>query len=130
MTKARSLSAFGTGSIIGTLGGLIGLGGAEFRLPLLIRVFRFVAIEAVIINNATSLVVVASALPFRLGTVPIDAVDFHVEIKNFAGDTITSETHTVRPKSHLVRLLTSNLLCPPVRQTVDYLVDQIDHQRW
>jgi len=28
-------------------------------------------------------------------SVPIDAVDLHVEIKNFAGDTITSETHTV-----------------------------------
>jgi hypothetical protein len=29
-------AAFGGGAVIGTLGGLIGLGGAEFRLPLLI----------------------------------------------------------------------------------------------
>jgi hypothetical protein len=28
-------------------------------------------------------------------SVPIDAVDIHIEIKNFAGDTFTSETHTV-----------------------------------
>lgn len=63
--------------MIGTLGGLIGLGGAEFRLPLLIGFFRFVALEAVIINKATSLVVVASALPFRLGAVSFGAVAGH-----------------------------------------------------
>jgi len=77
MATARSISAFGAGGIIGTLGGLIGLGGAEFRLPLLIGFFRFVALEAVIVNKATSLVVVATAMPFRLGAVPIDAVAAH-----------------------------------------------------
>lgn len=43
---------------------------AEFRLPLLIGVFRFAALEAVIMNKAVSLVVVASALPFRTATIP------------------------------------------------------------
>lgn len=62
-------AAFGSGALIGTLGGLIGLGGAEFRLPLLISLFRFRGLEAVILNKATSLVVVATALPFRAGTV-------------------------------------------------------------
>ena len=33
--KSR-LGAFAGGTVIGVLGGLIGLGGAEFRLPLLI----------------------------------------------------------------------------------------------
>lgn len=47
---------------------MIGLGGAEFRLPFLISMFRFGALEAVIINKAMSLVVVATALPFRAGT--------------------------------------------------------------
>lgn len=46
-------------------GGLVGLGGAEFRFPLLIAAFRFGALQAVILNKAMSLVVVASALPFR-----------------------------------------------------------------
>jgi uncharacterized membrane protein YfcA len=67
-------AAFGGGAIIGALGGLIGLGGAEFRLPLLIGAFRFVALEAVILNKAMSLVVVASALPFRAAVVPFDSV--------------------------------------------------------
>lgn len=58
------------GAAVGLLGGLIGLGGAEFRLPLLIGVFGFVALEAVILNKATSLVVVAAALPFRAASVP------------------------------------------------------------
>lgn len=77
----RSLSAaFGGGAVIGTLGGLIGLGGAEFRLPLLIGLFRFAALDAVILNKAMSLVVVASALPFRATTVPIGEVLSHWQI--------------------------------------------------
>jgi uncharacterized membrane protein YfcA len=68
---------FGGGAIIGTLGGLLGLGGAEFRLPLLIGAFRFAALEAVILNKAMSLVVVASALPFRAATVPFAALGSH-----------------------------------------------------
>ena len=75
---ARALpAAFAGGGLIGVLGGLIGLGGAEFRLPLLIGVFRFAALEAVIVNKATSLVVVASALPFRAGAVPLAEVAAH-----------------------------------------------------
>lgn len=58
------------GTVIASPGGLIGLGGAEFRLPLLIGVFRFAALEAVIMNKAMSLGVVATALPFRAQTVP------------------------------------------------------------
>lgn len=37
---------------------MIGLGGAEFRLPLLIMLFGFAALQAVIVNKALSLVVV------------------------------------------------------------------------
>jgi hypothetical protein len=44
---------------------MIGLGGAESRLPLLIGVFGFAALQAVILNKALSLVVVAAALPAR-----------------------------------------------------------------
>lgn len=61
----------GSGAAVGTLGGLIGLGGAEFRLPLLIGVFGFGALPAIILNKATSLVVVAASLPLRLPAVPL-----------------------------------------------------------
>src|SRR3954454_5584616 len=71
------LSAFGGGAVIGALGGLIGLGGAEFRLPLLIGAFRFGALQAVILNKTMSLVVVASALPFRAATVPFTNIAAH-----------------------------------------------------
>lgn len=69
-----AVPAFGGGAVIGTLGGLIGLGGAEFRLPLLLGLFKFRALEAVILNKAMNLIVVATALPFRAATVPLSAV--------------------------------------------------------
>jgi uncharacterized membrane protein YfcA len=71
--RARSVpAAVVAGLGVGVLGGLIGLGGAEFRLPLLIGVFAFVGLEAVIVNKAMSLLVVATALPARLLSVPLD----------------------------------------------------------
>ncbi|WP_420180558.1 sulfite exporter TauE/SafE family protein [Paenarthrobacter sp. TA1.8] len=62
---------FLAGAIIGVLGGMIGLGGAEFRLPLLIGVFGFAALQAIIMNKAMSLIVVMTALPARLFAIPI-----------------------------------------------------------
>ncbi|MER8954762.1 sulfite exporter TauE/SafE family protein [Mesorhizobium sp. M0833] len=74
MTIRRGIFPFIIGTGVGSLGGLIGLGGAEFRLPFLIGLFRFAALEAVILNKATSLVVVATALPFRAAAVPLPSV--------------------------------------------------------
>ncbi|WP_296097196.1 sulfite exporter TauE/SafE family protein [uncultured Agrobacterium sp.] len=78
--QRKLIPAFAGGGIIGALGGLIGLGGAEFRLPLLIGIFNFAALEAVILNKAMSLVVVASALPFRAATVPFSEIASHWQI--------------------------------------------------
>lgn len=74
MKRLRALASFISGAVIGTLGGLIGLGGAEFRLPLLVGAFRFAVLDAVILNKAMSLVVVGAALPFRAGAVPLSLV--------------------------------------------------------
>ncbi|MFE4636235.1 TSUP family transporter [Streptomyces sp. NPDC056773] len=79
-TAARSPSAplvFAAGATVGVLGGLIGLGGAEFRLPLLIGMFGFAALSAVILNKAMSLVVVITALPARLAAVSIGDLGAH-----------------------------------------------------
>lgn len=73
-------AAFLGGALIGVLGGLIGLGGGEFRLPLLIGLFGFVALEAVIVNKAISLIVVASALVFRSQAVSPRMVLAHASI--------------------------------------------------
>lgn len=75
--RENKAAVFGSGTLIGTLGGLIGLGGAEFRLPLLIGAFRFAALEAVVLNKAMSLIVVAAALPFRASSVPLGDVASH-----------------------------------------------------
>ncbi len=76
----RLFLAILAGMSIGTLGGLIGLGGAEFRLPLLIGLFGFVALQAVILNKTMSLVVVVSALFFRARAVPMDQVVEHAAV--------------------------------------------------
>jgi uncharacterized membrane protein YfcA len=67
---------FLAGASVGVLGGLVGLGGAEFRLPLLLA-FGFAALAAVIVNKSLSLVVVLSALPARLTAVPLDTLAAH-----------------------------------------------------
>ncbi len=59
------------GAPIGLLGGLIGLGGAEFRLPVLVGVFGYAARRAVALNLAISLVTVVSALIIRGGTLSL-----------------------------------------------------------
>jgi hypothetical protein len=51
----RNAQAFSWGTGIGTLGGLIGLGGAEFRLPVLAGIFQFRLLDAIVINLLVSL---------------------------------------------------------------------------
>lgn len=68
--RRRPLPGVVAGASVGLLGGLIGLGGAEFRLPLLLLLFGFAALPSVILNKAMSLVVVAVAIPARLTAVP------------------------------------------------------------
>lgn len=79
-SQRKPFLSFLTGGAIGVLGGLIGLGGAEFRLPLLIGWFGFGALEAVVLNKAMSLIVVATALPFRTGSVPLASMIDRIDI--------------------------------------------------
>jgi uncharacterized membrane protein YfcA len=59
------LSAAVAGAAVGVLGGLLGLGGAEFRLPVLVALFAFPLRRAIPVNLAVSLVAVLVAAPSR-----------------------------------------------------------------
>src|SRR5258705_12219257 len=66
--------AFGWCVPIGGLAGLIGLGGGEFRLPVLMHGIGFDAKSAVPLNLMISLVTLSFALISRSGTIALAAV--------------------------------------------------------
>ncbi|CAZ87004.1 putative permease [Thiomonas arsenitoxydans] len=68
---ACAVRGFFTALAIGLLGGLVGLGGAEFRLPVLVGLFDLATLQAVIANKALSLLVVGVAIVARLHAVPL-----------------------------------------------------------
>lgn len=126
----RSVSlAVVTGAGVGLLGGMIGLGGAEFRLPLLIGVFGFVALQAVVLNKALSLVVVATALPARLLGVPYGDVasEWPVIVNLLAGSLVGAwlgATWATRMRSKtLYRVLAVLLVVIAVVLVVTHLGD-------
>ena len=53
---------------IAILGGLIGLGGAEFRLPVLVGPLRYAPRQAIPLNLAVSIITIAAALVIRSRT--------------------------------------------------------------
>lgn len=79
--------AFGWGSLIGILGGLIGLGGAEFRLPVLVGIFKFRTLKAITVNLVVSLVTVIFSFIFRAGYLHVDKVvaNWHIVVNILAG---------------------------------------------
>ncbi|WP_373230570.1 sulfite exporter TauE/SafE family protein [Cohnella sp.] len=80
MNGKKSLLALLTGAPIGCLGGLIGLGGAEFRLPVLMGLFKYSARQAVPLNLAVSLITLLSSLVFRLPNAPLNQLVIHIPV--------------------------------------------------
>lgn len=70
----RNIWAFAWGALVAILGGLIGLGGAEFRLPVLVSIFNYRTIQAIIINLIVSLVSVIFSFIFRSGIIGLENV--------------------------------------------------------
>jgi len=63
-----SALALGAALVIGGVGGLIGLGGGEFRLPILVGLIGFTARAAVPMNQLLSLITLVTALLVRWQT--------------------------------------------------------------
>ncbi len=68
----------GWGVPIGVLGGLIGLGGGEFRIPILMRRFALAPRALIPVNASISLFTLAASLLFRGATLDWSALPEHV----------------------------------------------------
>ncbi len=66
LVSVRVHLALFTGGAVGVGGGLLGLGGAEFRLPLLVAAFRYDLPQAIAINVVVTLVTVVAGAAARL----------------------------------------------------------------
>ncbi|MFN4163572.1 MAG: sulfite exporter TauE/SafE family protein [Ferrovibrio sp.] len=74
----RSVLGFGSGAAIGLLGGLIGLGGAEFRLPVLVGWLGMTPRSAVPMNLVVSLITLSAALIGRASSLSLVPIQPHV----------------------------------------------------
>lgn len=103
--------AFGWCIPIGALGGLIGLGGGEFRLPVLMYAIGFDAKAAVPLNLMVSLVTLAFSLIVRSRAVSADAVlPFLPEVIGLAAGGILSAAYGAKlvqrlKSAHLVQIV-------------------------
>jgi uncharacterized protein len=88
----RPATAFAAGAAVAILGGLIGLGGAEFRLPILITVFALYPHRAVRINLLISFSTLAVSAASRFGFAGAANIgDFHhIIIAMIAGGMISA----------------------------------------
>src|SRR5215469_10937445 len=107
--------AFGWCVPIGGLAGLVGLGGAEFRLPVLIYVVGYPARTAVPLNLAVSLVTLAFALLARSRTLSVAAlVPYLNEVAGLAIGGVASAFYGARfvsaiKSEHLVKAVAALL---------------------
>jgi uncharacterized membrane protein YfcA len=80
LIRRSAPTALVAGAAVGSLGGLIGLGGAEFRLPVLVQLFGYGLRRAVTLNPAASLVTVAAAAAARVVVAPRGAALEHLGV--------------------------------------------------
>ena len=109
--------AFGWCVPIGALGGLVGLGGGEFRLPVLMYAIGFDAKSAVPLNLMVSLVTLAFSMLVRSRSISVSAVlPYLPEIVGLAAGGILSAFYGARlvqrlKSRHLIRTIAVLLGC-------------------
>lgn len=88
----KNIWGFCWSCLIGVLGGLIGLGGAEFRLPVLIDIFKYRILTAIIFNLIVSFVTVVFSFLFRAKYIDISCVvtNFPIILNLLSGTLIGS----------------------------------------
>ena len=110
-----AVKAFGMAVPIAVLGGLIGLGGAEFRLPVLVGPLRYLPRQAVPLNLAVSFITIAASLAIRSRTLSflpvapytpaILALIFGAVIAAFAGTALFRRLSDERLERMILSLL-------------------------
>ncbi|HEX5869286.1 MAG TPA: sulfite exporter TauE/SafE family protein [Longimicrobium sp.] len=126
----RPLLAFGFAVPIAMLGGLIGLGGAEFRLPVLAGPLRHPVRRAVPLNLAVSLVTLATAAATRGRTLspealrPFAPVLAAMAAASVAGALAGTALHGRLSSRQLERLVMILLLAIGVALVLEGLLDQ------
>jgi uncharacterized membrane protein YfcA len=124
----RPLAAACAGAAVAILGGLIGLGGAEFRLPILIAVFALYAHRAIRINLLISLATLAVSALSRLNFVNTTHVgDYSAEIAGMLAGGIVAAWlgagYLSRiPKSKIMGVVAALLLATAVLLAVETMI--------
>jgi uncharacterized protein len=89
--------ALGCALVIGGIGGLIGLGGGEFRLPILVGRIGFAARSAIPMNQILSLVTLCTAMVVRWNTGSLVGVaDFTAPVIALGIGSVTSAYFSAR----------------------------------
>ena len=129
----RPAAALLAGAAVALLGGLIGLGGAEFRLPLLIAVFELYPHRAIRINLLISLATLAVAAVGRLGFGQAVDLSHHapIMIALLAGGITAAwigAAALVRiPKNRIVAVIAALLVCIAVLLVVETVMAGSTH---
>jgi uncharacterized protein len=124
----RPLAAALAGAAVAVLGGLIGLGGAEFRLPILIAVFALYPHRAIRINLLISLATLAMSAVVRLSVLDSTNVpDFGIELFGMmAGGIIAAWVGAGLlariPKARIMRVIAALLLATAVLLAAEALL--------
>jgi uncharacterized protein len=97
MYKRRSLAAFAYSLPIGVLAGLVGVGGAEFRLPVLVGALGYSTRRAVPLNLAVSLATLGVGLATRSQTLALQPlVAFVPALFALTAGSVTSAVYGIR----------------------------------